>query len=268
MSTLEIRTLADVQASGDTRGVYIDQVGVGGLRYPIAVEGRDGNTQQTICEAELTVSLAAEVRGTHMSRFVEALHERRIGLSPHGVLDLTRHVALRLDAPAADVRLMFPFFVPRAAPVTGEEALLGIDCTYIARIAPGVTEINVGVRVPVTSLCPCSKEIADYSAHSQRGHVDLEVRQAAGQPELYPEDLLEVCDGAASAPVYPLLKRPDERHVTMLAYDQPAFVEDLARESAVALQADPRVASFRLEVSNQESIHDHQAIARVTWRRE
>jgi GTP cyclohydrolase I len=267
VSTLEVRELADVQAGGDDRGVHIDQVGVGGLRYPISVLRRDGRPQETVCEAELTVALSADVRGTHMSRFVEALHERRGGLTPRGVLDLTREIALRLDADAADVRLAFPLFVERAAPVTGEEALLGIDCVYAARVAPNTVEVRVGVRVPVTSLCPCSKEIADYSAHSQRGHVDLEALQADGHAELALEDLLEVCDGAASAPIYPLLKRPDERHVTMLAYDQPAFVEDLARESAVALKADARVAAFRLEVSNQESIHDHQAIARVTWRR-
>ena len=124
--------------------------------------------------------------------------------------------------------------------------------------------------MPVTSLCPCSKEIADYSAHSQRGHVLVEVldgRWSAGDSGLWPEELLAVCDRAASAPIYPLLKRPDERHVTMLAYDRPAFVEDLAREVALALKEDERVAGFDLEVVNQESIHDHQAFARLGWRR-
>jgi len=264
------RTLPDVQAGGDERGVALDDVGICGLRYPVTVECSDGSRQQTICEAQLTVSLGAQTRGTHMSRFIEALHERHGAISPAGVIVMARDLAARLDADEAAIRLAFPMFIPREAPITGQEALLGIDCTLAARAGKDHAELRVGARVPVTSLCPCSKEIADYSAHSQRGYVTIEAlddRWAAGTLGLWPEELLAVCDQAASAPIYPLLKRSDERHVTMLAYDRPAFVEDLAREVALALRADERVAGFDVEVVNQESIHDHQAFAHLGWRR-
>jgi GTP cyclohydrolase FolE2 len=264
------RMLPDVQAGGDKRGIALDDVGICGLRYPATVECSDGSSQQTICEAQLTVSLGAQMRGTHMSRFIEALHEQHGAISPAGVIAMARDLATRLGADQAAIKLAFPVFIPRQAPITGQEALLGIDCTLAARAGNDHAELRVGARVPVTSLCPCSKEIADYSAHSQRGYVTIEALDdcwAAGVSGLWPEELLAVCDQAASAPIYPLLKRSDERHVTMLAYDRPAFVEDLAREVALTLRTDERVAGFDLEVVNQESIHDHQAFARLEWRR-
>lgn len=271
MTSLAGPELADVQARLDVRGVALDEVGVAGLRYPVTVAQADGTAQHTVCSADLAVALAASERGTHMSRFVELLHERRDSISPTGLLGMAREIADRLEARHATVKLSFPFFVPRPAPVTGALAMLGLDCTLAAVAGAKISEVRVGIRVPVTSLCPCSKEIADYSAHSQRGYVAIDIEDACwpiGRAGLWPEDLLVVCDRAASAPIYPLLKRPDERYVTMLAYDHPAFVEDLARETALALQADERVASFRLDVANAESIHDHQAIARLSWRRQ
>jgi GTP cyclohydrolase FolE2 len=271
MSVLVERMLPDIQGSTDERGVALDDVGISGLRYPATVRCANGSSQQTICEAQLTVALAAPMRGTHMSRFVEVLHEQRETISPTGILAMTRDLATRLDVDEAAIKLAYPLFIPREAPITQREALLGIDCTLAARLRPDGAEVRVGARVPVTSLCPCSKEIADYSAHSQRGYVRVELldgRWLTGEAGFWPEELLTVCDHAASAPIYPLLKRPDERHVTMLAYDRPAFVEDLAREVALALQADERVAGFDLEVVNQESIHDHQAFAKLVWRRQ
>lgn len=270
MTLLTDTLLPDVQARADDRGVALDDVGISGIRYPVTVECADGSAQQTICEAQLTVALMAHERGTHMSRFVEALHEQHRDVSPAGILAMASDLRTRLDAQEAAIRLAFPLFIPRGAPITGHTALLGIDCTLSARVADKGAELQIGARIPVTSLCPCSKEIADYSAHSQRGYVTVEAldgRWIAGAEGLWPEELLTVCDQAASAPVYPLLKRPDERHVTMLAYDRPAFVEDLARETALALQADERIAGFDLQVVNQESIHDHQAFARRRWRR-
>jgi GTP cyclohydrolase IB len=270
MNLLVERMLPDIQGGTDTRDVALDDVGISGLRYPATVQCADGSAQQTICQAQLTVALAASTRGTHMSRFVEVLHERRHAISPAGILAMARDLTARLDTDKATIRLTFPMFVTRKAPITGQEALLGIDCALTARFRPEGAEVYVGARVPVTSLCPCSKEIADYSAHSQRGHILVETLDShwpSGNSGLWPEELLTVCDQAASAPIYPLLKRPDERHVTMLAYDRPAFVEDLAREVALALKADKRVAGFHLEVVNQESIHDHQAFAHLAWRR-
>lgn len=271
MSAIAPIELPDVQAGLERRGVALEAVGVTGLRYPITVALPAGDRQRTVCEAELTVPLEARARGTHMSRFVEALHEQRDEISPAGVLALSRSVSERLGELGARVELRFPLFVERSAPITGEPALLTVDGLLGAAVArDGSATVQVGLRAPITSLCPCSKEIADYSAHSQRGHLTIAVVDGAwgaGADGLWPQDLLAICDDAASAPIYPLLKRPDERHVTMLAYDRPAFVEDLARDVAVALQIDKRVEAFTVTAVNQESIHDHQAVARVSWRR-
>ena len=263
--------LSDVQAQRDAREVALNDVGISGLRYPVGVELADGTSQQTICEAQLAVSLGAQDRGTHMSRFVEVLRERHRVLSPAGVLDIAEELVVRLEAEEAAVHLEFPLFILREAPVTGQAALLGIDCNLSARIGTAGRSLRICARVPVTSLCPCSKEISDYSAHSQRGYVRIDAldsRWILDQHGLWPEQLVEICDGAASAPIYPLLKRPDERHVTMRAYDKPAFVEDLARDVAVTLKGDKRIDGFDLDVVNQESIHDHQAFARLIWRRQ
>jgi GTP cyclohydrolase I len=268
--SISVERLPDVQTDSDARRVALDDVGVSGLRYPVKVELADGSSQQTVCEAQLTVSLAQEIRGTHMSRFVEALHQHDRPHSPTATLALADELATRLDADEAAVALAFPLFLPREAPITGHPALLAIDCTLAARAGGHGQQLKIGARVPVTSLCPCSKEIADYSAHSQRGYVQVDVVDRswiAGEPGLWPEELLDLCDQAASAPIYPILKRPDERHVTMLAYDKPAFVEDLARDIAVGLKGEERIDGFTLEVVNQESIHDHQAFARLTWGR-
>ena len=271
MSVVAHLELPDIQSGTETRGVALGSVGVTGLRYPITVELPDRTRQQTICEAELTAPLDATSRGTHMSRFVEALHKHRAGMSPGGVLSLAQDVSARLDGRGARVALHFPLFIDRPAPVTEEPALLTIDCMLAASIPDaGRPTVQVGLRAPITALCPCSKEIADYSAHSQRGYVTITAVDGAwadGGSGLWPHELLVICDAAGSAPVYPLLKRHDERHVTMLAYDRPAFVEDLARDVSVALQSDRRVLAFTVEAVNHESIHDHQAVARVSWRR-
>jgi GTP cyclohydrolase I len=166
----------------------------------------------------------------------------------------------------------FPYFLERTAPVSGAKALMDYECTFLGPANCRNDDFVLTIRVPVTSLCPCSKEISDYGAHNQRGSVTMEVRSVRGgdgSPELiWIEELIEIAEKSASAPVYPLLKRTDERHVTMQAYDNPVFVEDLVRNVAVALKADRRVAAFRVRVVNQESIHNHNAFAEVAWSRE
>jgi GTP cyclohydrolase IB len=266
------QSLADVQAGGDLRNVALQEVGVSGVRLPGLVRLGDEGSQPTIFDADLTVEVPAHVRGTHMSRFLEA----SVGLSPVDpatVLGLARDLLGRLEAPASRVELRFPLFVDKAAPASGLVAPQGFDA-HIRAIAssevPGANEVWVGVRAAVTSLCPCSKEISDYGAHSQRGYVDVEVLDTAwssGALGIDPFELYRLVASTGSAEIYPLLKRVDERRVTMDAYDNPAFVEDIAREVVVALRADGRAAAWAVAVTNQESIHDHQAVARTRGRR-
>lgn len=173
----------------------------------------------------------------------------------------------RLEAKTTRVEARFPYFIERAAPISGAKALMDYDCAFIAESRAEGDAFTLSVRVPVTSLCPCSKAISDYGAHNQRGHVTLDVRPVEGEggPALiWIEELIEIAEASASAPVYALLKRPDERHVTMQAYDNPAFVEDMVREAAARLKVDPRVAGFRVHVVNHESIHNHGAFAQIS----
>jgi GTP cyclohydrolase I len=266
-----ITIIEDVQAQEDARGVALDQVGVSGIRYPIIVLDRAHERQQTVATLALSVSLPPEVKGTHMSRFIEVLEAHRGELTMRTLPAILGDLRRRLRADAARIEVTFPYFIERRAPVSGERGLLDYECTFVGTADGLEHDFMLGVRVPVASLCPCSKAISDYGAHNQRGYVTIEVRTVQGtrgQPELiWIEELVEIAERAASAPVYPLLKRPDERHVTMQAYDNPRFVEDIAREAAVSLQGDERIAWFRVHVVNKESIHNHDAFARLEWRR-
>jgi GTP cyclohydrolase I len=271
VSAIAVETLPDVHTSGDTRGVALDSVGVAGFSLPLRVLGPDGSEQATVAEAELSVALAAEVRGTHMSRFVE--EAAALGaITPASVLELSESLRERLATSASRVLLRFPLFLARPAPVTGHSAPHRYDAWLRAQsdaADPERERVWVGVRAAVTSLCPCSREISDYGAHSQRGHVELEVQAPSWRDGsgIWAQELFSYADQSGSAQIHPLLKRPDERAVTMLAYDRPAFVEDIAREVVLAVKADERCAAWSVTVVNQESIHDHQAIARVCGRR-
>lgn len=263
------KNLTDVQSRPDTRGIALDRVGVSGLRYPIRVTEAG---QATVGTFAMSVSLPREARGTHMSRFVEELHGAADDLSFAGFRALTERLAERLDAPSAHVSVRFPFFVLRAAPVTGGEAYVDVDCAMHARFDRGNDErdpfdLELEVRVPATSLCPCSKEISDYGAHNQRGFITIRLRQrdAFAPDAMGFGTLIGIAEDAASCRVHALLKRPDERAVTMAAFEKPAFVEDMARDCAARLQADDRTLSFDIAVENEESIHTHNAFAGLSW---
>ena len=261
----------DVQNHTDDRGISLDQAGVTDLRYPIIVLDREREKQQTIARLTMSVSLPHHFKGTHMSRFIEVLNEHRGEVTMRTLPAILRELKERLDAESARIEIDFPYFLEREAPASGARALMDYECTFVGEANGGDEDFVLGVRVPVTSLCPCSKSISDYGAHNQRGEITIEVRSACrnGTAELvWIEELIDVAERSASAPVYPLLKRADERHVTMQAYDNPVFVEDMVRNVAAQLQADQRVAWFRVHAVNHESIHNHGAFASVTWKRE
>ena len=266
------RDLADVQGERDDRRIAIDEVGICGLRHPIGVQDRQRVRQNTVASVRLAVSLSAADKGTHMSRFLELLREHCEDCSLHSLPSLLRAIESRLGAAHAQVEFAFPYFIERAAPVTGAKALVDFNCCLRGSSTAAGDELLLGVRVPVTSLCPSSKAISEYGAHNQRGEISIEVQpllDAAGQPALlWIEELVAIADASASAPVYALLKRDDERHVTMQAYEHPVFVEDMVRGAAARLMRDARVAWFRVQALNRESIHNHDAYARIEWRRE
>lgn len=261
MNPLAAVPLEDVQGQLDARAVAIDEVGISDLRYPVRVAGRDGAAQASVATVSATVDLAADVRGTHMSRFVEALADHLTIVEHRTCVALAEQLRARLNSSRASLTLEFPYFIERAAPVSSLPGVVDVEAR-LSVVAAESTEVRVGVRVPVTSLCPCSREISDYGAHNQRGYVEIDI---ACEPEeqVWFEDLIDIAESAGSAPIYSLLKRVDERHVTMTAYENPAFVEDIARDVVVALRKDRRVRDYVVRVTNQESIHNHNAVATI-----
>jgi GTP cyclohydrolase IB len=262
----------DVQNHRDVRNLALDHVGVSDLLYPIVVLDRDHQVQHTVAKISMSVGLPEEFKGTHMSRFIEALNEHRGELTMRTLPMLLHDLLRRLHAKAARVEVVFPYFLERVAPVSGAKALMDYECSFVGESLDGIDDFILGVKVPVTSLCPCSKAISDYGAHNQRGLITVETRGVkeanGGTAFVWLEELILIAEQAASAPVYPLLKRPDERHVTMQAFDHPVFVEDMVREVALILKGDPRIAWFHVRAVNQESIHNHSAFAQITWTRQ
>jgi GTP cyclohydrolase I len=257
----------DVQSQPDLRGVHIDQAGIRDVQYPITLVDAGGDPQQTVATATLAVGVPHQARGTHMSRLVEVLDRHAHAISQAGVSAMLDDLCSRLDAASALVNLRFVYSVRRAAPSTGASAYATFESWYIGRLEGSQREVTIGVRVPVTTLCPCSKAISDYGAHNQRGLVTVEVvlvhPDALNTPVL--STLIQIAEASSSAPVYPLVKRPDERHITMQAYDNPVFVEDIVRGCSLALRGRAGIRRFRVEATNHESIHSHNAFAAVGW---
>jgi GTP cyclohydrolase IB len=259
-------SLPDIQATPDTRGLAIDQVGISDLRYPIQVLDRDGKPFPTVAKISMSVHLPHHFKGTHMSRFLEILSMHEGEVTMRTLPAILHDLKQRLDAEEAHIEVAFTYFVTKKAPVSGAAAKVGCDVVFQGTSNGEVDDFVLCVTVPVTTLCPCSKEISDYGAHNQRGYVTLEVRPKAkkgGWELILIEDLIAVAEQSGSAPVYALLKRTDERFVTMQAYENPVFVEDVVRNAAALLRADPRVASFKVKAVNHESIHDHNAFATI-----
>jgi GTP cyclohydrolase I len=259
--------LPDIQATPDPRGIAIDQVGVSDLRYPIQVTDHLGNPFPTVATISMSVHLPHQFKGTHMSRFLEVLAMHEGEVTSRTLPNILRDLKKRLHAEEAHIEVAFTYFVTKKAPVSGAPAKVGCDCVFMGTSGASGDDLTLRVTVPVTTLCPCSKEISDYGAHNQRGYVTLEVRpkrKGSGCELILIEDLIEVAEKSGSAPVYALLKRPDERHVTMQAYDNPVFVEDVVRNAAALLRADRRVDSFTVKAVNHESIHDHNAFAVIS----
>lgn len=267
----ETSKIEDVQNRYDDRGIAIDKVGVSDLRYPIVVLDRQDGRQETVASLSMSVALPHHFKGTHMSRFIEILNSHRGEVTLRTLPTILHALKERLDAESAHIEVKFPYFIERSAPVTGAKALMDYDCTFFGESNGTKEDFVLRVRVPVTTLCPCSKEISDYGAHNQRGYVTLDVRSGkneAGEVEIiWIEELIEVAENSASSPVYALIKRPDERHVTMQAFDNPVFVEDVVRKAAEQLMVDRRVDWFRIHAENDESIHNHNAFAELQWQR-
>ena len=252
--------IADVQSSADTRRLAINRVGIKSIRHPVKVKDKSVGVQHTVATFNMYVHLPHNFKGTHMSRFVEILneHEREISVESFGAI--LHEMVTRLEAKSGYIEMNFPYFVNKAAPVSGVQSLLDYDVTFIGEIVDGKPRFTMKVLVPVTSLCPCSKEISDRGAHNQRSHVTLTLRT---NEFIWVEDVVRIVEEQASCELYGLLKRPDEKFVTERAYDNPKFVEDMVRDVAAVLNSDERIDAYIVESENFESIHNHSAYALI-----
>jgi len=249
----------DVQGRRDSRRIPIDRVGIKDIRHPVKLRDRSAGEQHTVATFNMYVNLPHHFKGTHMSRFVEILHLER-EISVENFPSMLAEMTTRLEAEAGHIEMSFPFFMTKKAPVSGVESLMDYAATLIGERRNGDNTMTIRVVVPVTSLCPCSKKISAYGAHNQRSHLTITVQP---REHLWIEELIEIAESEASCELFGILKRPDEKFVTEKAYDNPKFVEDLVRDVAARLNADPRISAYSVSAENFESIHNHSAYALI-----
>ncbi len=252
--------IEDIQQRYDYRQIDINKVGIKGIQYPIQVLDKTVGIQHTIGDFNMYVSLPHQFKGTHMSRFVEVLNKyhNKIGIKvfPTILSEIKKH----LEAESAHLDISFPYFIDKEAPVSRSKSKMVYQCQFSGSLHGQELDFKVQVKVPVTSLCPCSKAISDYGAHNQRSLVAVTF---SFQKFVWIEDMIKLIEETSSCDVYSLLKRPDEKFVTERAYSNPMFVEDLVREIASRLLKDRNITWFTVEAENMESIHNHSAYAFV-----
>jgi GTP cyclohydrolase IB len=250
--------LHDKQNERDFRKLRIDKVGVRGLRFPIQVRDKARAFQNTIATIGMFVDLPHHFKGTHMSRFIEVLNAHGNSIHVKNINDILRAMQKELNAATAHLEIEFPYFMSKKSPVSQRESLMDYVARFDASARNGEIDFALTVKANVTTLCPCSKAIAKYGAHNQRGEVTVQIRS---RDIVWIEDLIAVIESSASSELYALLKRQDEKAVTERAYENPVFVEDMVRNVAVKLNADSRVTWYKVEAENFESIHNHNAYA-------
>ena len=242
----------------------IDKVGIKSLSYPVQVLDKQNRTQHTVADVDLYVSLPHHFKGTHMSRFVEILNARRGEMTIRNMPQILTEMQQRLEAEDTHIEMRFPYFLSKRAPISGVESLMRYDCAFMASKRGATLDFVLKVDVPVKSLCPCSKSISKYGAHNQRSIVSVAVK-ATDNAFVWIEDVIEKVESCASAPLFALLKREDEKYITELAYENPRFVEDLVREVVLAVKEIEGVREIQVDAENFESIHNHSAFARLEW---
>ena len=260
---MQSKNLPDTQNTTDVRNIVINEVGIKDILHPINFINRDHESLSSVANFTMTVRLPENVKGTHMSRFVEILNEKECAFSVQTFMNLVQTMADKLNSKSSHIIVDFPFFRKKSAPSSGVESLLDYKATLSGKIIDGKPDLSVKVVVPVTSLCPCSKSISKYGAHNQRSHITIEAKASEGF-DLYLEDLIDLAEQKASSELYAVLKREDEKVVTERAYDNPAFVEDIVRDIAVELNSNKKIDYYCLESENFESIHNHSAYAMIT----
>ncbi len=253
--------MKDVAASADTRGITVQRVGVKDVHLPVRVMRKSGGFESVLARIDLGVELAHQYRGTHMSRFVDTLFEwSQKPISKPEIRQMLEDACTRLEAKRARVDVAFKYFITKRAPSSKSESPLDYDCKFEGILDDGNYDLTMGVEVPVTILCPCSKEISRFGAHNQRAIISVRIR-CEPDAMVWIEDLVSMLERHGSAEIFPLLKRADEKSVTEAAYENPKFVEDVVRDVVAMFRADPKIAWFRVACESLESIHNHTVYA-------
>lgn len=260
MTDASVSRIEDVQSSADTRQIPINRVGIKDIKHPIRFKDKSGDIDNTVANFNMYVNLAHDVKGTHMSRFVEILNTREEAITVANFHELMNQMTARLESENGHIEMRFTHFVNKTAPISGVQSLLDYEAALLGDVNNGQATTTVQVVVPVTSLCPCSKKISAYGAHNQRSHVT--VTATVSEP-VFIEEIIALVEQEASCELFGLLKRPDEKHVTERAYENPKFVEDMVRDVAGRLNQDDRIRKYVVESENFESIHNHSAYALI-----
>jgi GTP cyclohydrolase I len=253
--------LQDVQKQNDKRGIDIQKVGVNGVDVPLTIERKNEQGQIVSAKARVSVTLPHNYRGTHMSRFIEVLSEYStkniLGVDIKAFL---KDVNEKLESNCAHAKFEFKYYINKKAPVSGIGFPVAYDCSFQGDLDNDDYRFILGVKVPITTLCPCSKEISKYSAHNQRTLVKVKVSYNENDM-IWIEDLVSAIEQCGSSQIYSILKRSDEKYVTEKAYENPKFVEDVLRDIICMLKQNEKITFYEVEVEAQESIHNHNAWA-------
>lgn len=253
--------MIDIQNQPDFRKIPIDKVGIKGLKYPVKVLDKTTGLQSTVAQISMYVDLPHQCKGTHMSRFVEILHLFRTKVSLESITNILEDMKEILGAQSSHIEITFPYFIEKQAPQTGSKGLMDYTCSIMGSSnGSKQTDIVLTITVPITSVCPCSREISEYGAHNQRGEVKVSTRF---NKFIWIEDIVEIVETRASCDIFSVLKREDEKFVTEKAYDNPKFVEDIARDVSKILMEDENITWFSVSAENFESIHNHSAYAYI-----
>ena len=255
-------TLPDIQNVRDTRGKFIGRAGVTNVKIPLKISQKDNVISQTVqANVSMYVSVAEEAKGANMSRFLETLmtYESET-LTSTALEQIIEDMLTRLKSKDGYISIAFKYFMQRLAPVSKSRGTQGYDIAFIGRKVDGNYTFVMEVSVMGTNLCPCSKEISQYGAHNQRNTVRL--RLVPTIDFYWIEDIVNAIEKEMSSPIYPLLKREDEKFVTETAYENPKFVEDLARDVALILDS-KGIEHYHIRSIAEESIHFHNATATI-----
>ena len=261
LSRMSTEILPDIQNMVDSRGIAINKVGIKNFRLPVCVQDQLNKGQHTIAECSMYVNLPCDFKGTHMSRFAEILNAEEFVVTLQSMKGTLFQMTKMLHARDAYIELSFRYFIKKNAPVSGIASMMDYKITLVGELVDHTYAIFVKAVVPITSLCPCSKEISCYGAHNQRSYVTVTVEI---KRFVWIEEIIKIIEQAGSCEVYGILKRPDEKYVTEKAYENPKFVEDIVRDIAVQFNQDDRIVAYEIESENVESIHNHSAIAVIT----